>query len=65
MIHENSDSGAMYRKPLGYREGRPLSGVMTLQNFNDGGYDVVDAKILVVVKSIGSRKKGGRIMFSS
>jgi hypothetical protein len=31
---------------------------MTLQNFVDGGYDVVDAKILVVVKSIGAKKKG-------
>jgi hypothetical protein len=30
---------------------------MTLQNFIDGGYDVVDAKILVVVKSIGVKKK--------
>lgn len=47
----------MLKKPLGYHEGRPLSGLMTLQNFGDGGYDVVDAKILVVVKSIGQRKK--------
>jgi hypothetical protein len=58
MVHENNDSGAIYRTPLGYREGRPLSGVMTLQNFIDGGYDVMDGKILVVVKSIGSKKKG-------
>lgn len=58
MVHENSDDGAMYTTPLGYREARPLSGVMTLQNFIDGGYDVVDVKILVVVKSIGAKKKG-------
>ena len=58
MVHENSDDGAMYKTPLDYREGRPLNGVMTLQNFVDGGYDVVDTKILVVVKSIGARKKG-------
>ncbi len=58
MVHENSDNGTMYRLPLGYRRGFPLSGVMTLQNFVDGGSDVVDAKILVVVKSIGQRKRG-------
>ena len=58
MVHENSDNGAMYRTPLGYRERHPLGGVMTLSNFNEGGYDVVDAKILVVVKSIGAKKKG-------
>ena len=58
MVHENSDDGAMYAKPLGYRTGHPLAGIMTLQNFIDGGYDVVDAKILVVVKSVGSKKKG-------
>jgi hypothetical protein len=56
MVHENSDDGR-YRSPLGYREGVPLNGLMTLQNFIDGGYDVPDAKILVVVKSVGSRKK--------
>lgn len=56
MIHENSDDGR-YRTPLGYNEGVPLDGLMTLQNFVDGGYDVHDAKILVVVKSVGSKKK--------
>ena len=58
MVHENSDDGIMCKTPLGFRDGRPLSGVMTLQNFIDGGYDVVDAKILIVVKSIGVKKKG-------
>lgn len=58
MVHENSDSGVMYRTPIGYREGRPLNGVMTLEHFVDGGYEVVDAKILVVVKSVGARKRG-------
>lgn len=58
MIHENSDDGRMYKKPLDYRVGRPLSGVMTLQNFIEGGYDVVDAKMLLVVKSIGAKKRG-------
>lgn len=58
MVHENSGNGAMYRTPLGYCARRPLSGVMTLQNFQDGGYDIVGAKILVVVKNIGAKKKG-------
>lgn len=58
MVHDNSDSGTMYKVPLSYREGRPLNGVMTLRNFIDGGYDVVDAKLLIVVKSIGAKKKG-------
>lgn len=57
MVHENSDNG-MFKTPLGFREGVPLNGLMTLQNFVDGGYDVADAKILVVVKSIGAKKKG-------
>lgn len=57
MVHKNSDNG-MFRTPLGYRAGLPLNGLMTLQNFIDGGYDVLDAKILVVVKSIGAKKKG-------
>lgn len=56
MIHENSDGG-MYRMPQAYRPGLPLNGLMTLQNFIDGGYDVIDAKILVVVKSVGAKKK--------
>lgn len=57
MIHENSDVG-IYKTPLAYRPGLPLNGLMTLQNFIDGGYDVIDAKVLVVVKSIGARKRG-------
>ncbi|OCK79378.1 hypothetical protein K432DRAFT_299970 [Lepidopterella palustris CBS 459.81] len=57
MIHENSDDGVLCKKPLGYKEGHPLPGLMTLKNFIDGGYDVVDARILVCVKSIGARKK--------
>lgn len=58
MLHENSDDGESMKIPLGYREGRPLNGIMTLQNFIDGGCDVVDAKILVYVKSVGVKKRG-------
>lgn len=58
MVHDNSDDGIMCDAPFGYRQGHPLNGVMTLQNFIEGGYDVVDAKVIVVVKSIGAKKKG-------
>jgi hypothetical protein len=58
MIHENSDDGTMFKRPLGHREGRRMADLMTLQNFIDGGYDVVGARILVVVKSLGQRKRG-------
>lgn len=64
MVHESSDDGRMYRSPLGYRERVPLNGLMTLQTFIDGGYDVTDAKILVVVKSIGAKKRGERMACS-
>ena len=57
MIHENSDEGVQYKKPLGYKEGQPLLGLMTLRNFIDGGYDVADGRILVCVRSIGAKKK--------
>ncbi|TID19035.1 hypothetical protein E6O75_ATG06156 [Venturia nashicola] len=57
MIHENSDEGVLCKTPLGYREGQPLAGLMTLKNFVDGGYDVIDGRMLVCVKSVGARKK--------
>lgn len=57
MIHENSDEGVLCKTPLGYREGNPLAGLMTLKNFVDGGYDVIDGRMLVCVKSVGARKK--------
>lgn len=44
-------------KPLGYRNGQPLAGLMTLQNFIDGGSEIVNAKVLVVVRSIGPKKR--------
>ncbi|KAF2725848.1 hypothetical protein K431DRAFT_259573 [Polychaeton citri CBS 116435] len=55
-IHNNNDDRQILRTPLGLLTNRPLSSLMTLQNFIDGGYDVHDARILVVVKSIGARK---------
>lgn len=62
MVHEKSDNGTQFKLPLGYNEGRALDGLMTLANFIDGGADVVDAKIMVVVKSIGHRKTGANCM---
>jgi hypothetical protein len=57
MVHEHSDEGVLCKTPIGYRRGQPLPGLMTLQNFVNGGYDVADGRILVCVKSIGARKK--------
>ncbi|KAK5115362.1 hypothetical protein LTR62_001562 [Meristemomyces frigidus] len=57
MHHENSDDGTLCKRPLGHRTGQPLSNLMTLRNFIDGGSDVVGARIIVVVKSIGPKKK--------
>ena len=47
VVQENSDTGVLCKRPLGYRQSRPLAGLMTLRSFIEGGYDVVDAKILV------------------
>ncbi|KAG9191038.1 hypothetical protein G6011_09126 [Alternaria panax] len=57
MVHENSDDGKRFKRPYGVREGRLLTGLMTLKSFTNGGYDVEEPKLLVCVKSIGARKK--------
>lgn len=57
MIHESGDTGAMCKRPFGCKDTRALPGLMTLKNFNNGGYDVDNVKVLVCVKSIGARKK--------
>lgn len=57
MVHEHSDEGVQCKTPLGYKEGQPLAGLMTLKNFVEGGYEITDGKILVCIKSIGPRKK--------
>lgn len=43
--------------PMGHEDGKQLTGLMTLRNFIEGGHEVKDGKILVCVKSIGTRKK--------
>ncbi|KAF2705896.1 hypothetical protein K504DRAFT_413870, partial [Pleomassaria siparia CBS 279.74] len=57
MLHEKSDDETMFKTPFGWKDSQPLSGLMTVKNFMDGGYDVEDCKVLVCVKSIGARKK--------
>lgn len=56
LVQEQSDDGTLCKAPLGYREGQQLPGLMTLKSFVDGGAEVLGAKILVCVKSIGGKK---------
>lgn len=58
MVQENCDDGALCKTPRDSQDGKQLTGLMTLKNFAEGGYEVTDGKILVCVKSIGGRKKG-------
>jgi hypothetical protein len=37
---------------------------MSLEEFAQGGFEVADAKVLVIVKSISTRKKGQQIFHS-
>jgi len=48
----------MCKRPLGHRKGQALAGLMTLQNFIDGGHEVTDARVIVIVKSLGVKKPG-------
>ena len=58
VIHNKASTDTVCRTPLGYRQGHPLVGLMTLASYTTSGYDgVVGAKILVCVKSIGARKR--------
>ncbi|KAI9643763.1 hypothetical protein NHQ30_007112 [Ciborinia camelliae] len=58
MIHTHSGASDICRIPLGYIKGEPLSGLMTLEAYLNGGYDgVIGVKLLICVKSIGARKK--------
>jgi hypothetical protein len=58
LIHQNSDNGEQCKIPLGYHKAQPLSRLMTLDNFFNGGYDVAESQVLVCVKSIGAKKRG-------
>jgi hypothetical protein len=52
---DNSETVQLCRKPLNYE---PT--LMSLKEFAQGGFEVADAKVLVIVKSISTRKKGQR-----
>jgi hypothetical protein len=47
------------QKPLNYE-----STLMSLREFTQGGFEVTDAKVLVIVKSISARKKGPQVFHS-
>ena len=55
-VEDEQSPNAIFKTPLGY-SGQILSEMMTLKTFTDGGYDILDCKILVCVKSIGQRKR--------
>lgn len=57
MVQEKSDEGVLCKTPLGYRDGKQLDGLITLQNYTNGGHEISGVKVLVCVKSIGGRKK--------
>lgn len=57
MVHENSDNANRFKNPFNCEDLSTLPGSMTLKSFTDGGYDVDEPKLLVCVKSIGSRKR--------
>lgn len=57
-VHDESDGPTQCRAPLGFETAQNMKSLMTLKNYVDGGWEVDDAKIMVVVKSVGARKKG-------
>lgn len=57
ILHENSDSGTRFHKPLEYDAGRNfLPGLMTIQAWLNGGHEIASVRILACVKSIGPKK---------
>jgi hypothetical protein len=58
IIHTTDSADGICRVPLDYHRGQPLQGLMTLNSYLGSGHDcVVEAKLLVCVKSIGARKR--------
>jgi hypothetical protein len=56
---DNLETIQVCRKPLNYE-----STLMSLKEFAQGGFEVTDAKVLVIVKSISTRKKGQQVFHS-
>jgi len=55
-IHQDVDTNTEYSLPLDWTDGP--SQLTALRDFITGGYEIREAKILVIVNSIGSRKRG-------
>ena len=49
LFHQNGDPGTVCKRPYKCKDTQTVSGLMTLRNFTDGGYDVDNGKILVCV----------------
>jgi hypothetical protein len=56
---DNLETIQVCLKPLNYE-----STLMSLKEFAQGGFEVTDAKVLVIVKSISTRKKGQQVFHS-
>ncbi|KAL2071499.1 hypothetical protein VTL71DRAFT_12734 [Oculimacula yallundae] len=57
LIHTTGSTDSICHAPLEYKKNQPLPGLMTLDTWLQGGHDgVVNAKILVCVKSLGAKK---------
>lgn len=57
IAHTESDDGSLCRAPPDCSINASPNGLMTLKNLIDGGYEIVDVRILVIIKSIGARKR--------
>ncbi|KAF2087803.1 hypothetical protein K490DRAFT_65082 [Saccharata proteae CBS 121410] len=57
VVHEGEEDDGRFKAPLGMVEGKQLDCLMTLGTFINGGCEVLHARILVCVKSVGARKK--------
>ena len=62
MVHTDSDDGSVCKQPIGYRPQQPLTGLMRVKNFNDGGNEAHDSRVLLCVKSVGQRKRGQLVL---
>ncbi|KAL9006832.1 MAG: hypothetical protein Q9188_000443 [Gyalolechia gomerana] len=62
MVQADKDIGMLFKKPLGYTNGKQLTGLMNLRNFVDGGHEIANGRVLVCVKSIGGRKKSKELV---
>lgn len=54
---ESKNTDSLCRTPIGYDKSKPLDGLITLENFMNGGYDIENVKILVCIKAVGAQKK--------